>query len=226
MSQVAIATLLGPVLQMAPNCPESIAIDAYVSAARRFCNRTRWLVSTLIGSTVAPVGAVGTPVYNLGSDTYNEIVGISAVSLRLNTTEGRPLTRSSSGSWDPDEPFGSPEVYEYIPQGQIALHPTPNAIYNLSIGLVLQPKLGSNSIDDRLLVNWADAFVSGALGTILDIKGQPWSDARRAAVEQGNFNGEVSKGKSDVAAGYNAGAAATDVIGPRSGGMRTRMQRI
>lgn len=224
MSQVQITTVLQDVIELCPTCPMPTVVSAYIRAVRRFCNQSRWYKTMLVGATVAPVAGVGTPTYNLGSDTYNEVCGIAAVSIRESATDGEPLTQGNPGEWDPDDTFDLPTKYAYIPHGQLTLHPTPDQVYTLNIGLVLQPKLNSNSIDDALLVNWSEIFKYGALSHIQKLKGHAWSDSREAEVNMSRFNAGINSAASDVAAGYNAGATSTGALGPRAATVRTRMQ--
>jgi len=297
MSQVQVTDLLQDVMELCPSCPTTTAVGAYIRAVRRFCNRSRWYRTLLVGATIAPVqgnyttGTVAvtngsativgtatawlanvaatdtfkgpngitytvqsvtddthlvltavyvgtslsaqtyivgrnrsTPTYSLGSDTYNEVCGISGVSIRSSATDGDPLTQSDPTEWDPDDVFDVPMLYAYLPHAQLTLHPTPSAVYTLNIGMVLQPKLNSNSIDDALLVNWSEAFKYGALAHLKNLKGQSWSDPREAEISLGRFTSEINSASSDVAAGYNAGAASSGALGPRNATVRTRMQ--
>lgn len=223
MGMVQIFDLLPPVRQVCRGCPTSTLINAYVRGARRLCGESRWLRSTLLGSTVAPVSGVGTAVYNLGSDTYNDVKGIDAIAI---VGHSNPLTPKASNEWNDHDSFDKPEFYEFMPGQQIGLHPTPDQVYQLTITLVLQPKRGSNAIDETLLVSWEEALIDGALSTLHAIKGTPWYDEAKAAQKMLMFNSAIARARSDVGANYNAGALPTSRIGPRSSSQRTRSMVI
>ena len=299
MAQVQVSTLLAPIAQITRGCPTTTMVDAYIRAVRRFCNRSRWFKSTLLGATTAPTtsdyttGTVtvtsgsatvsgsgtawlanvragdfftgpddetmeiqgvqadtgltlfevyagstlagqaytitrdrGVAIYSLGSDTYHEICGISAVSVVDTNGKANPLTPRASTEWDSDLDRAIPELYEYIPHAQLALHPTPDAIYTMAIGLILQPKLGSNSIDDSLLVDWSDDFNRGALAYLLDLHGMAWTDKSEAERMRLRFESAIDSAASAVAANYNAGALPAGEFGPRTAIARTGMQVI
>lgn len=219
MAQVQVYSLLARVAQVCRGCNNTTMIDAYISAARRLCAESRWYRSTLLGATEA-----NEPAYNLGSDTYSEIVGVSAVSVLIATDDTRNLTERNSTLWDADEDAAAPEVYQYVPHGQIALHPTPDAAYTMTVGLILQPKINSNSIDDALLVKWDDAFIRGALGYLLALPGLPWTDKRAAKEQSDLFEAAINSAASDAAAGYNAGAVPSGEVGARTANVRTGYQ--
>lgn len=219
MAQVQVYSLLARVAQVCRGCNNTTMIDAYISAVRRLCAESRWYRSTLLGATVALE-----PNYNLGSDTYNEILGVSAVSALITTGQTRPLVERNSTRWNADTAADRPEFYQYVPHAQLALHPTPDAIYPLTIGLVLQPKSGSNSLDEALLVKWDDAFIQGALGYLLGLPGLPWTDKRAAKEQMDLFDAAINSATSDAAAGYNAGAVPSGEVGARTANVRTGYQ--
>lgn len=221
MAQVQVYSLLAPIAQVCRGCNNTTMIDAYVRAVRKLCNRSRWWQSSLIGATEADE-----PAYNLGSDTYSEIVGVSAASVLIATDDTRNLTERNSTLWDADEDAAAPEFYQYVPHGQIALHPTPDAAYTMTVGLILQPKINSNSIDDSLLVKWSDDFIHGALAYLLALPGLPWTDLRKAAVQDDLFMRAINSAASDVQAGYNAGATPSGEVGARTANVRTGYQAL
>lgn len=226
MSTTPVANLLQQVFETCPGVPIAAATSAYIRAARRFCNRSRWLQTLLLGATVAPVAGVGSATYNVGSDVYSEVFGIQGISLTESTGDTHPLTSGNATDWDQDDPFDVPQKYQYIPHSQVILHPTPDKVYSLSMGLVIQPKIGANAIDSRLLVHWSEALEHGALSYLLMLPKVAWSNPQRGLVELGFFNDDINSAKSDLAAGFNAGATPTGVLGPRSATARTKMSPI
>jgi hypothetical protein len=254
MAQVAVIDIIGPVAQFCQNCPTTTLVQAYVDAARKLCHKSKWLRTTIAGSTTAPVltpyttgtvtvtnnsaavvglgtswlasvasgdtftgpsGVVYTvdavttntalaltavyagptlatqaysigrsryyTLYGLGSDTYTEIIGVSAIAISKSATDTYGLDENSTVAWDPDDAASTPELFKYVPEGQFAVHPKPDAAYSLQVGVILQPKRGANSLDANLLTTWDYALQTGALGYLLAIPGQPWSNPTLAA---------------------------------------------
>lgn len=222
MAQVQVADVIAPVAQLCKNCPLPTLTLAYIDAARELCNKSRWFTATVNGATIAPVAGVGTSLYSLGSDANNEIFGISAIDLTRSDLTVHPITPKLSSDFNLNDDFGEPCWYQYIPHGEFVLHRVPDAAYPLSIGIVMQPKIGSNSVSDTLLVNWKKSLERGALAYLLDMKDEAWYNPTRANKEMVLFNADVAAATSDAQAGNNAGALATNRIGPRAATVRTK----
>lgn len=221
MTQVLVKDIIAPVWQLCPSAPITMVVQAYIDAARKFCNQTRWLKATIAGATI-----VNTRSYSLGSDPYNEISGIQAIDITQSATDVHGLTERSSSQWDTTDANDVPIFYQYTPEGQFAVHPKPDAIYALSVGVILQPKRGSNSVDDSLIVSWDYALQQGALSYLLGMAGQPWMDKGEAQKQFVLFNASINSAAMSAAAGYNAGAEATNRVGPHSAAIRTKMLAI
>ena len=222
MATEQVSDLLDEVALYCREAPTTIMVQAYISATRRFCSRSRWLLTTITGATEA-----GTRLYNLGDDPYHEVLGIKAIVATLpDQEENPPLTESFSGNWDPSDPDGPPELYQYVPEAQFALHPLPDAVYDLTVTCPLQPKRGANAIDATLLVKWQDALEDGALARLLALPSVPWSNPREAAERERKFNAAIASAGLSAARGYNAGAAPTARLGGGNAHRRTSQQVI
>lgn len=220
MAQIQVSLIIPEVMQICRAAPLGTLVNAYVRAARRFCSRSRWLQRQIVGNTV-----IGQQLYGLGSDTYEEIVGIAAVRIALDG-EKPPLTESSSSSWDPTDEDGEPELYQYVPEGQFALHPVPAAVYELTINVVVQPKRGASSIDEALATQWDQELQDGALGYLLRLPGMPWTDKPEAAVREARFNQAIHSASINAQRGYNPGAEVTDRTGQPNAAVRTSILPI
>lgn len=143
-------------------------------------------------------------IYSLGSDTYNEVIDVRAVALAVSSTDVRALVKKSSTNWDPADQAAVPDVFQYVDEGQLAVHPKPDAAYDLTIALIVQPKIGSNSIDEALLLKWDRAFRAGALMDLLRIPGMPWTNEREAARNEAQFMDWINRGRSSVEKRYEA----------------------
>lgn len=221
MPQVAITGLLAPIAELVRQAPTNTLVRAYVAAAREFCQETRWHRKEILGPTV-----VDQKRYNLGSDTFEEVFGIAAMSLNTGEASWKPVTEGNVGNQDPNAGSDLPTLYEYVPHGQFSLYPTPNGVYDVKVTAVIQPKTGVTTIDSVLLTNWDETIRHGALYRLLRIKGQPWTDPAESGVQNGLFMKGVYKAQADVAAGFNAGAASTSALGPPNGRLRGRVQPI
>lgn len=204
MANVAILDRIADVAQLVRNAPNTTLIGAYVRAARKFCRESRWHRVALTGETVA-----GTRLYSLGSDTYMEVLGLRAASAARLTgdTKAWPLHVGDTGSWDPGAQQGRPRLYAYVPEGQVALDPVPDAAYALSLTLVVQPKAGVNEIAEELLVKWDQVLQAGALSYLLEIPGMPWTDPAAAERKRREFHAGIANAKADEQREYNAGSA-------------------
>lgn len=181
---------------------------------------------TLAGQAYSVARNRYTKLYSLGSDTYNEIIGISAIDLTDGDGRIDGLTEKKSSEWDANDAADTPEFYQYVPEGQFAVHPKPNNAYALSVGLILQPKLGANSLDDTLLVQWKKALDGGALAYLLTLPGYKWTSGVQAEKYRLLFNADIASANMAQQSGYNAGALATNRNGPRSARTRSKMLAI
>lgn len=217
MAQIPVVDLLSGISQRCRDAPIPTLIDAYVRAARDFCRKSRWLIAEVAGATT-----IGDTLYALGSDPYVEIIGLRALTFVNDQGKTDPVRDSVSSSWDTDDEPGPPEFYQYVPEGQFALHPAPDAIYDLTITLILQPKRGVNSIDTTLPVKWERTLEKGALAFLLNLRDVTWSDPREAAELKRQFNVDCASALLNAARGYNPGALPSGDTGARTGALRSR----
>jgi hypothetical protein len=222
MAQALITEQLPEISAIVRECPTSLLIRAYAASAREFCNRSRWLRMAVTGVTEA-----STPQYTIGNDTYHEVCGIRAMSIRASSTaDWVPLTERSGTTTDPNADEDVPEFYQYLPHGKFRLSATPLDVYDLSITVVVQPKKGVVSIDESLLIDWDEALRHGAMYRLLRISGQPWTDGAESNNQRTLFEVELNKAKSAAAVGYNAGAATTNRPGRPNATARSRILPI
>lgn len=223
MAQVQIDDQVREVLQMCREAPGLVVRGAYLSAARKFCNKTRWLVKAAAVTTVA-----STPVYTITPpDAFTEVIGIQAMSLTENATRINVLSEGFSGEWDPNPGSENmPDTYQYVPEGQVAFFPTPGDIWTVNATVVLQPRRDAVSIDSTLLVSWDHALQAGALAYLLALPRSPWTDKKEALVQDAIFRNCCNQAHMSAQRGYNAGARTTDRPGSNTGAVRTRILPI
>lgn len=202
MSQTALIDIIPDIAQIVRKAPNATLIRALNRAAREFCKQTRWMRLSLQGETVA-----GTLLYSMGSDQDLEIIGLKAVSsaARTGNTRPRALQVSTPSGWLPGQPNAAPMRYAYVPEGQLALNPTPDKVYDLLMTIVVQPTLAANSIPSQLLVRWDRVIKAGALAYLLEVPGQPWSNPAEALMKQREFQSGISNARADEQRDYQAG---------------------
>lgn len=204
MNFVDVFDQLPNVAQIARKCPTPVLRRAYVTAVRDWCAQTQWLRVTIPGATTA-----GTALYDLGSDTFLEIIGAYAMSgseTVNGNTQTWPIGPSDSGSWDPAMPTGAPRRYAYVPEGQIALNPTPDGVYNIVTTAIVQPKEGVSQIPEMPLRKYSTYFEAGALAYLLAMKDTVWTNPVEARAQAMMFRSGISNGKAEVQRNFNTGS--------------------
>lgn len=202
---INVNELLPNIATLVPRCPRGTLVRAYMKAAQDFCGQSRWLRETVLGASAPNV-----PVYSLGSDPNQQIIGIRAMS--GSQTVGNQLQiwkidASDSTGWDPNYPPNLPILYQYLPEGQFALFPLPNGIYDLTVTIQLQPLQGGVMLPSALIAKWQNELDAGALAYLYKIKGQAWSDPQESIVQQKAFQAGINNARADEQRSYNTGSA-------------------
>lgn len=204
MNYVNVFDQCANVAQMARGCPTPTLRRAYVTAMRDWCAQTQWLRVNATGATVA-----GQALYDLGSDDYLEIVGLYAVSGQDSSYTPPAqwnLAASNPGGWNPMIGQSQPLSFAYVPEGQMALNPTPDAVYGITYTAIVQPKEGVTVIPDSPLVKYSTGIEAGALAYLLAMKDVPWSNPAEAKAQQRTFGAYISNGKAEVQRNFNPGS--------------------
>ncbi|TRW94923.1 hypothetical protein FNJ84_17680 [Paracoccus sp. M683] len=191
MPLARLNTLLPLILPKATNCPPSVAAQQARMAAIEFCERTRcWRqVSTVTVTgpnealTVAPPEAA---IYEIESASFGE------GDTPLYPTQHTDLLGMRTGR---------PAYITQVSPNQVTIFPFDQAV-DLDISLFLKPRVedeyGTDPLDplfnrydvvpDWMLTQHGHRLVDGALGRILAIPNQPWTDMARAGYHAGLFN--------------------------------------
>jgi len=206
MNFVDVFDQLRNIAIVARKCPTPVLQAAYVTAFRDWCTQTQWLRETVPGMTTADLS-----LYSLGADPLLEIIAIQAMSVTSTppggtTPQTTVMMPTDSGSWDANRPASRPRWYSYVPEGQFALFPTPDAVYDLTITVVVSPVDNVARIPEAPLRKYSSVFEAGALAQLLQVPGQPWTDPGRAQREARIFSSGVSNGKAEVQRNFNTGA--------------------
>jgi len=192
------------VAQIVRGCPDVTLRRAYVRAMRDWCAQTQWLRITAAGATEA-----NTVLYDLGDDPLLEIIGLYAIGgsdPALSPPNSWPIQMSNPADWNPLISPGQPLRAAYTPEGQVALNPTPNGIYNITYNAIVQPKDGAVQVPSQPLKKYSTTFEAGALAYLLGMKDTPWFNQPESVKKQREFGAGIANGKAEVQRNYNTGA--------------------
>jgi len=204
MNMVNANDRLANIAQIVQRCPTITLRRAFVRALRQWCQETRWLRTAISGATT-----VDTRVYSLGTDPYMDIVGVFAVQGSLTTggnTQEWALRVSDPSQWDPNIPAAQPMRYAYVAEGQFAVDPVPDQVYQLLVSAIVQPKEDAVNIPEAPLLKHSNEIEAGALAYLLNIPGQKWTNPALAQTWSRVFRSGISNGKAEVQRAFNNGS--------------------
>ncbi len=206
MNLVSVNDNLGNVAQVCRKCPTVTLRRAYMRAFREWCQQSQWLKTNVPGVTTANVAQ-----YMLGNDPQLDIMGIFAMQASLPTGAAAAgpsiwgIAASDSSGWNPNVQAEQPTRYQYLPEAQFALYPTPDQAYNLNVTVIIAPKEGAVNVPAAPLIKYSNDIEAGALAYLLALPGQPWTDKPSAAMNQKAFQSGISNGKAEAQRNYNVG---------------------
>lgn len=201
MALVHVLDVVRDVAQICKKCPNGTLQAAYIRAARALLRESRWYRRNLTAATTADAQA-----YSLGSDPYEEVVGIQAMAVTDPNDQQRVVFNGLPSGWPLNATNGQPRHFAYVPEGQFVLFPTPDAVYPLLITLVLIPKSGQNQIEESILVKWDRTIQAGALDYLLRLN-EPWKDVGEADRQRNQFAAGINNAKADAQKGYQFGSS-------------------
>lgn len=199
-----ITQALQRVAEIARRCPTPTLKKAYVAAARDFCGQSRWLRTDISVTTSA-----NDFDYLLApSDTDLEVIGVRRIVGTTSAGKQFRMDPMDRELWPLNSRAAQPRLHAYVPEGQIDLHPTPDAAYTLTVTAQVQLVLGATTVPDLLDRKWGRALTDGALGLLLDIPDQPWTNHGQAMARRKAFQSAINNAKADEQRGYNQGSVA------------------
>jgi hypothetical protein len=197
-----ITQALQSVAQIAQRCPTPTLTKAYLDTLRDFCGQSRWLRETITVTTAAD-----DPDYDLVSaDPDLEVIGIRRIVGATSAGKQFKLDPLAKELWPLNARSGRPRVHTYTPEASFALFPTPDAVYTMTVTAQMQPKQTATTLPDALESKWGRALVDGALGYLLDIQDQPWTNHGQADVRRRAFRSAINNAKADEQRDYNQGS--------------------
>lgn len=192
------------IAQIVRRCPTITLMRAFTKAYRDWAGQTQYIRQAIPGETTPNVRE-----YSLGSDPYQDIVGIFAMQgsiLNGSTMQYFPIVPCDASYFNPNVNPQQPQRYAYVPQAQFALDPLPDVVYNLLVTAIMQPKEGAISIPETGLIKYRSGIESGALAYLHSVPGQPWSNPALAEVRRREFQSSVNNARADVQRGFNTGS--------------------
>lgn len=208
MNYVDVKDQLVNIAQIVRRCPEITLRRAFGRAYRDWAQQTQYLRVAIPGQTTADVAQ-----YDLGSDPYVEIVAVLAVMGSFTPAGGTiqywTLSASDSGGWNPNVQPDTPISYCYVPQAQIAVFPTPDQVYGLTVTAIVQPKEDAAQVPEAGLTKYRAGIEAGALAYLLEIPGQAWSNPQGALIHRARYQSSINNGKAEVQRAFNTGSVRT-----------------
>lgn len=193
MSLVDLEVLYPRIASQTRGLNQTSAMEELVAAARVFCRETLyWRETALTSSNAGDPSLIVDP---LGNDA--EPVGVWWVhygrtkiwprtEVDLNGTY--PAWRESAGA--------EPRYFIQPSDDELILYPTPLVVEpDVRIRAAYQPKLGSTRIGERVMRNYDEALVDGALHRILRMPNSPWSNPGAAEEARIRFEGAISRAR-------------------------------
>lgn len=189
---VDLSTLYWMVSTDAPGLNENTAIDWLRWAARRFCMETNCSQDTVESSIAAndPILAVDSP--NSTHLLVHRVLSVEAATRPiiiksmddLNAT-GDWRARTGTPMWCTPE---SPNEMRLVPIPTVA-----EALITMRVSFV--PKLTATKIDGDIADRYGEVIAGGALGQILRISGQTWTNTMEAEFRQRKFDLDCNRAR-------------------------------
>jgi hypothetical protein len=192
-ASIAPASFLRWILPHAVACADTVAEAYVVSAARDFCGATRCWRET---DTITLNGTEG--------DIVCVPVDATLIDIEQASIDGRVL--------DP-VPYREARLNEEGLPFQIttvqpnAVRVAPRGAGQLTISMFLMPSQAAATLPHILFERWGEEIADGALGRILDIPNQPFTDPRAAADRRARFQAAKDRAFNQSIRGQHRGPA-------------------
>lgn len=198
MAQISLDELFPHILPTVGACPNAVARSMLLRAAIKFCKES--LIWSVLGDALPIVDAVST--YEIDRPTTKS----SLVLVRDVWASNRELTPKNMveiaqliPDWQTSQ--GSPQYYNQPSLTEIRVFPIPVDTVTgtvLTVRAAFAPTIDATAIDADLVTQYFEAITHGALGMLMVMPGQPWSNADLGAWHQAEFQAEIDKAKIEV----------------------------
>ena len=185
----SLDSFLGYVRPWAPGVPDPTAYKAIRGAAIEFCERTRlWKYEDDFAVSVDDCNSgIFTPNGSVVHDI--EVVMFNGQELRPVAT--RDLDRLEKGWRTGDTTGGLPKYYTQIDQSTLRI--VPALAGDLYLCLRLKPSQDTTEVPDFISREYNEVIGWGALGRILTIPGQSYSNLELATYYSGKFADKIDR---------------------------------
>jgi len=183
------------VLPSAQSCPDALAIDHVIKAARRFCEET--LVWNYECEPILSAAQVKDYALQLGDG--EELIRVMAA-----TVAGRDvdILRGSSGRAAARQRRSTSFIYMASGQLSFSVNPVPGADgIEILTDIAVRPSLTCQEWPDDLAQH-VDDIAHGAIATLCLLPRRDWSDNTLAMARGGLFERRIDSVKRDVERGY------------------------
>jgi len=202
------------IAQIARKCPTQTLKRAFLRSMRDLCNESRWLRKTLTMSTNDTQSGIEAayliPLIEDEDAEYVEIIGVRdhivGIDQSQNPNREFKILPGDPQRWDLTVLPRAPREYAYKPEGMFDIWPAPDQTYNMRVTVQLQNKEDAERVPRDILKKWSTEIEAGALGYLLDIPGQPWSNPVRALAYAKTFQAGVNNAKADAQRSFNTGS--------------------
>lgn len=184
-------SFLPEVRPWAPGVPDATAYKALRSAAIEFCERTKlWKYesTTAVLSTDPATSTIVTPTDSVVFDI--EVALFEEVELDPKAT--RDLDAILQGWRTGELGTGQPQYITQIEQNTLTLVPAPSADGDLYLCLRLKPSQTATTLPS-FMSDYAECLGWGALGRILTVPGQSYSNPELATYYTARFTDKLDK---------------------------------
>lgn len=169
-----VSLFMPRVLPYVMGCPEPMAIQAVVDYAIAFCEDSLVIRQKLDPVTTSP----GTASYELDSPAGQQVARV------LQVWVGQELIHvtASDAPAPVNPPTGRPRAcYTTRTDStlELVLFPPPNAVYTVTVEAALRPVRDAAALEDDLYNLWVEAIRLGAIGQLMQVPGQAFSDPMR-----------------------------------------------
>ncbi len=187
-----VDSLLPRVVVHAYSAPNNFVRQAIVDSAREFCRETRfWREDLAAVDTVVDQAS-----YTLTLPTDSEVVDFNDIYF---STKRRLLPKTMrqmdaiNQQWRTQT--GEPYYFQRGNNADVKLIYIPQAIEvgAIQANATLQPTSTATTIDDKILADFDETILHGALYRILRVPNKNWSDLKTANYYEGLFREKVDK---------------------------------
>jgi hypothetical protein len=188
------------VMPNVPGCPESVALDHIIKAARIFAAKSSvWRRVTHPVKTVANRRTYAMDI----NKPFEELVKIKEAA--IGTDQYDVLDAISGAARQRRE---SSQRFVYVPSGRedIIINPAPSLTGDeIVLTLVLKPGLSAPTVPEEL-EDFIEDISHGAIASLcsLPMKTAPWADDKQATLHASIFTKRIGAAASLVSGGYGA----------------------